>query len=470
MRLYYCGGEVASHVKLLEEQGISTIALSYVGLTRRVKFARPWVIAEKFRDATEILLDSGAYSLNKPDSKIDETEATELAVRYMAFASQNLDRVAGVIEFDALILGDDFLAGMREDFYDGLGDKFIPVWHSLSGLGELNRLAEKYSRVGILQDALDDEDYDAALRSLAGGGTRLHGIGMTRMKSLRQLPWDSVSSTSWISPIAYGDVIIFKENKLHRYPRTRRDKALKEHAAFLQDEGFDVPAIEQGGTMEMLRLSAWSWSRYVDWINAADPARDEGNPGGTSRAGEMQTYQPPRKRETVLLPVLGIHAAGSSDGETTEDTLSAAPDGSFLACSSCYIRNECPEYEPGASCKFRIPVLVESANQLRALLNTVIQIQTQRVLTMTMMEQAKGGYADASTGAEIDRLGRLVKLRTEAEKSSFTMTVTATGDAAKTGYISSLLGKDAGDRLTALPEPVSAQQVMNGTVQGQVVP
>ena len=149
--------------------------------------------------------------------------------------------------------------------------------------------------------------------------------------------------------------------------------------------------------------------------------------------------------------------------------LAAAPDGSFLACSSCYIRNECPEYEPGASCKFRIPVLVETASQLRAVLNTVIQVQTQRVMTMTMMEQAKGGYADANTGSEIDRLGRLIKLRTEAEKSSITLSVTATGDAAKTGYISSLLGKDAGDRLTALPEPVSPDKVMNGTVQGQVI-
>ena len=105
------------------------------------------MIAEKFRDTTEVLLDSGAYTLNKPDSKIDEAEATELAVRYMAFASQNIDRVSGVIEFDALSLGDDFLRGMREDFYDGLGDKFIPVWHSLTGLEELHRLAGTYKRV-----------------------------------------------------------------------------------------------------------------------------------------------------------------------------------------------------------------------------------------------------------------------------------------------------------------------------------
>lgn len=470
MKLYFAGGEVDSHRRLLEDNGHHTIAMSYVGLSRRVKFRKPWVVADRYHPSTEILLDSGAYSLNKDDSQATEEQAMALAINYMTFVRQNIDRLAGVTEFDALILGDQWISATREDFYADLGDKFIPIWHSLTGLPELHRLAAEYGRVGILQDDTDDEDHEAALTQLAADGIRLHGVGMTRMRAMRQIAWDSVSSTSWLSPIQYGDLIIFDANRLHRYPRTRREHGLKAYSAKLGTEGFDVAAITAGDSSELLRLSAWSWAQYVSWINDTRPPE---RPQDSAEGAALQL--PPRPREPVMLPLIGLteHDLGSGqDGEPRPpaEQLLTASTGTLMRCSTCYIRRECPEFEDGAACKFSIPVFVESGNQLRAVLNTIIRIQTQRTLVMTMMEQAKGGYADASTGAEIDRLARLVKLRNDAERASFTLSVTASGPpGSQAGYLSGLFGKDAGDRATALAEPIPAAEILGTIVDAEVV-
>lgn len=464
-----------SHTRLLEENGHRTIAMSYYGLSRRVKFARPWIAAEKFGPSTEVLLDAGGYTFNRQDSKATEQQAMATAINYMTFVRSNADRFAGITEFDALILGEDWLKGSREDFYDELGDRFIPVWHSLTGTAELQRLADTYGRVGILQDDTDDEDHEAMLTQLATDGIRLHGMGMTRMRAMRQIAWDSVTSTSWLSPIQYGDLIIWDANKLHRYPRTRREHGLKAYSAKLAAGGFDVDAIAAGNSTELLRLSAWSWSSYIGWINDARPAGLTDGPGRASElAAPGSSLARPEPRDRVLLPLIGITASGTGDADSGEDQpqeqLLGASSRTLMRCGTCYIRRECPEAAEGASCAYEIPVQVESGNQLRAVLNTIIRIQTQRTLVMTMMEQAKGGYADANTGAEIDRLGRLVKLRNDAEKSSFSFTVSASGPAAQqAGYLSGLFGKEAGERATALAEPLPAAEILEAVVDAEVV-
>src|SRR5581483_11480925 len=173
MKLYFAGGEVGSHRRLLEDNGHRTIAMSYVGLSRRNKFTKPWIADGQFAPSTEILLDSGAFSLNKDDARVTEQQAIALSINYRVFIQNNPDRFSGITEFDALILGDDWLKGSREDFYDGLPDgTFIPVWHSMSGLDELHRLAGAYGRVGVVQDDLDDEDHEAALGQLAADGVK----------------------------------------------------------------------------------------------------------------------------------------------------------------------------------------------------------------------------------------------------------------------------------------------------------
>jgi hypothetical protein len=70
----------------------------------------------------------------------------------------------------------------REDFYEDLPeDKFLPIWHSEWGVDELDKLAQRYKRVGVTQTDLDGRNLTPVLNEITRKyGTLLHGVAMTK--------------------------------------------------------------------------------------------------------------------------------------------------------------------------------------------------------------------------------------------------------------------------------------------------
>jgi len=58
-------------------------------------------------------------------------------------------------------------------------------------------------------------------------------------------------------------------------------------------------------------------------------------------------------------------------------------------------------------------------------MDSMVEMQAQRVLFMKMAEDAEGGYADPNLSGEIDRLGKLIKTKHDMEQEGFSLTVTA---------------------------------------------
>lgn len=482
MRLYFGGAEVPSHRKLLAEEGIEHVALSYFGLRRRTKFSRPWIIAEKFPDTQSIFLDSGAYTVNSADEeKYSVGELKDISAHYMSFVMDNIDRLTMVSEFDALALGEDWIEAMREDFYDDLpADRFMPIWHpEIGGLDSLDRLAQRYERVGIPQTALDGRNLDNTLNNLVQQyGVKLHGIAMTKPDVMSDIRFDSVASTSWLSPSQYGDTIVWTGKELKRYPKKYKEDARKRHRTLFEQNGFDAEAIENDDTREILRLSLWSWSQQVEFLtnrvttSPKTPTGEITQVGGgvvDTSTGEMHNspvdVEALRNRPRTLLPVLSnlttTETVVNEDGTSEEVTepLVAIRSSSMRQCSSCFLAKKCPAFVEGANCAYDIPVVVKTKTQMAALQNSLIEMQTQRVLFAKMAEDMEGGYPDKNLSSEIDRLQKLVKTKAELEEDSFTLKVEAK-ERGKAGMISRLFGNDAGEAARALPAPVSADSVM----------
>src|SRR4051812_26574265 len=107
MRIYFSGAEINSHLNLLKEAGAQHVALSYMGLRRRQKFSKPWLVKDRFDPNMSVFLDSGAYTLNKPDVDVNKDELLEIYEHYRDFVNANLDHVDLVSEFDVLALDRD---------------------------------------------------------------------------------------------------------------------------------------------------------------------------------------------------------------------------------------------------------------------------------------------------------------------------------------------------------------------------
>jgi hypothetical protein len=412
MIIYFGGAEVPSHRKLLDDNHVTDVYMSFTGLKRRSN--KPWLISENFPDYMNVMVDSGAYTFNKGVGvDLDEETVRDSATSYEEFIALNAGRICAFTEFDAIVLGLDWIEARRVDYYNAFGDKFVPVWHADAGLAELHRLSDVYGRVGILQTALGDRDLVPVLNSLAERGTQLHGLGMTKKDPMREVSWASVGSTSWLSPMKYGDTFVWTGFDLKRYTKPMKEKCRKQHRTLFENNGMDAARIAADDSTEVAKLSLWSWGHFRDYINQHSTTNS-----GVIDPLEITRLTEPRKRtEHGLLP-----------GLTFDDTELQATADSSRRCDTCFLKKVCPKFEPGAECYYQLPIVVKTPDDIKTIENVLISIQTQRVAFARVAEDMEGGFPDPNVSNEIDRLSRLIKMQRDGTMSKFSMVVSASGD------------------------------------------
>lgn len=416
MKLYFGGSEVKMWRDLLAEEKIDNVALSYVGLLRRnkgnVQITTDWSISGHYPDNQNIFLDSGAFTLNKEDSDYTIDDANELAVNYMNFVTKNIDRVSLVSEFDAQILGRGIIEELRKSFYDNLPiDKFMPIWHAEYGVEELERLCSTYAIVGIPTTDIGDKSLIPLLNGYVNRyGVRLHGVAITGRKLLKEVKWDSVASMSWLSPTRFGDTIIWVGNELKRYPKAYKERARKQHGEYLKRHNFDLDKIQNEDGKEILRLSLWSWSRFIENLDkrVTMTARKENDNSAESGYLSVDTHRA-EKRNDHLLPAIPETSAFEIALRGSEGS-------------------------------------AKTIEQRKVLLSALIDMQGQRVLELKKLEDQEGGFADINLSSELDRLVRFVKTQNEMEKQSFSLKIEASAPAGE-GFMSSMFGSNVGEKL-----------------------
>jgi hypothetical protein len=479
MRLFFGGAEIAGWAELLAQANVPDISLSFVGLSRRK--SGNWLLTEHYPDNQNMFIDSGAYTFNKPGSTSTREEAELLAEAYMKFVASNLDRAEMVSEFDAQILGRDYIERLRGEFWDDIGDKFMPIWHADYGMEELERLASTYKRVGIIQTDVDGRDIAPVLNGLVSRyGVLLHGVALTHMGLMRSIKWDSVGSTSWLSPSQFGDTFVWTGRELKRYPMKYKEQARKRHRVLFDREGFDAQKIADDDRTEVLKLSVWSWMQLINDINRHGSVVTQGpekwfeeneqtDPGAVDTlafGNRNDELLPPR--ELKLLPIMGFtFGTATEEDENGEQTTREVPlfeprSSSLRMCDSCFLKGKCPGFEPHRNCAYDIPIVVHTPEQLRALYDGLVAMQAQRVLFMQMAEQIEGGYADPNLSSEMDRLQRLIKQKQESEREGFTLKVEAS-EVGRTGYFSKMFGNEAGQKLNPPGPAMQADHIIQGT-------
>lgn len=490
---YPAGAEIPGWRKLLHDNGARHMALSFIGLTRRIKDPAAWRIADKFPSDVGVLLESGAFTINKnPHNHDIET----LYQRYLAFTAANAEAVDLVTDFDVDIWDAERRDAVRIALNDISVGKFLPVWHLDEGLDVLQDLAATYHRVGVSQTALDGRDLTPLLSRLARDGVHLHGVAMTQMHAMRAIPWTSVASSSWLSPAQYGDTIVWTgRGELKRYPRRYQDQARKRHRTLFRREGFDSEAIERGDSTELLRLSIWSWTQFVDHINRGGVTPPPEPHTGPNAEVDQPTVSPPpsqtrnsnprrpgdnrprTRRDRATLP--GARIITKTIKEVDDDGVRRDRDIPLVGisgetnrvCDSCFLAGKCPSYEPEATCAYDLPVEARTRDQLGRIQEAIIEMQVQRTFFARFSEELEGGYPDPNVGTEIDRLQKMLKAKSEMDAEGFTLTVKAQSrNSAETGMFGRIFGSDASQAARAI-EPVRTEDVAAdlGIIDAEIV-
>ena len=491
MGLIFSGTEVGSNRTLLAGQGITHMGLNYWGLRKRgLPKTKIWLISEHFDSNTKVYIESGASQADK--AGLSKQELINLAADYQEFLVNNADRAEAFLEFDSQILGKPWIEQQRPFFSND--PKLWVIWHQEYGIQNLKELSEQFQTVAIPNEEIE------SVTNLAGitrayerqYGTKYHAIGCAKPDNLRQIPFATASTLSWLSPMRRGETIVWDGTKLVRYPKKMKDQARPRYKAIVEGAGLDYSEFINDSTLEATRVAVWSYLQLEKSMDKKRPdlhiieggKKEEvsdnndtplmsglmelgeylsDNSGVEGRKVERSGVVPRAPEEMQNLPVFGFNVKTVVEtDENGRDVLKDVPviqtqSGSIRQCNTCFVAANCPAFKPDNSCAFNLPVEVKTKEQLKALLTAIIEMQGQRVAFMRFAEEMNGGYADPNVSQEIDRLFKLVNQVKEMESNKEFIQITAQRQSAG-GVLSAIFG-DRAQALRELPETLKEDTV-----------
>jgi hypothetical protein len=467
VKLIYLGAEVPSNRTLLESTGATHVGVSFWRLTKRgLPKKSAYLLKNYFDEAFYIYVYPGIPK----DADLTDEELAVFAAEYEEFIANNMDRLNVFSEITGNSTDSEFIRQQRRTSWSQVPPgKFLPVWDARTGYAGLHQMVEEYLDIGIPGEALETETQLAMVTRTLNRkhGTRFHVLGSAKPDNLRQVAAETASTMSWLSPMMNGETIVWDGMKLVRYPKRMKDQARSRYRNTYIKAGLDVDKILEDDPKEVCRLAVWSYQQYearLNGMNNDDFLYDnsEGNEVSTNaetapshidnKVPKVRKVEARSLDEMTNLPVFGYQLETIVDDEGTikDVTNLTSQDMSLRACDTCFVAANCPAFKPANSCAFKLPVSVKTKDQLKSLINAMIEMQGQRVAFMRFAEEMNGGYADPNVSQEIDRLFKLIKTTKELDDSRefIRMTVERQGSA---GVLSSIFG-DKAQMLRELPD------------------
>jgi hypothetical protein len=467
VNIIFLGAETPSNRVLLEEAGATYMGVSYHGLVKRgLPKTKKYLLANYFPANTQIFVHAGLPR----NSKLNGTELEEFAADYEEFVVENIDRITMFSEFDHAALTSDFIQQQRKTVWAQLAPgKFLPIWQSATGINGLKALAADYLDIGLKGEDIEAVTNLANITTSYSNQhmTRFHAVGSAKPDNLRQVKVESASSLAWLSPMMRGETIVWDGRKIVRYPRSMKDQARARYKSTYDQIGLDFDKILDDDPKEISKLAVWSYQQLELRLSMGNPYEeisytndDNEGVGNTENTPSVSVNKPigmrnpePRNAdETVALPVFGYQFKEVVETENGVSVVKEVPVvqsqmSSMRQCNTCYIATNCPAYKQDSMCAFNLPIEVKTKEQLKGLINAVIEMQGQRVAFMRYTEELSGGYADENLSSEIDRLFRILKTVKDLDDSSSFIRMTVEQKNAG-GVMSAIFG----DRAQALKE------------------
>lgn len=496
--IIFDGAEVPSNRILLEAAEARNLGMSYWRLKRRgLPKTKEYFIAERFNNNVEVFVDSGF--IPAAGNKTGAAELEDYAAEYVQFIKNNADRITGATEFYAPSLGAQWQAEHRASFEDLFGDVVWPVWTHEQKSVALFSLAEQYGNVAIPHESIEsDTTLAPRINALINQhGTQFHALATAKPDNLRSIKFETATTLSWLSPMMRGETIVWDGGRLVRYPKKMKDQARIRYRHIVEQAGLDFDKIIGDDSTEITRLAIWSYQQleasmqrsekpYSSDPKLVDNSEFRDDPGNAETLGVdvdnrdlevRKNFNPvPVKRdpsEQVPLPVMGFdYKTIVEQDEHGRDILKEVPvvrssAVSVRQCNTCFVAQTCPAMKADSECSFNFPVEVKTKEQLRSLLNGVIEMQAQRVAFGRFAEEMNGGYADPNTSQEIDRLFKLVKTVKELEDNREFIRITAERQTSG-GILSAVFG-DRAAALRDLPNGGMNADQTNQIIDGQIV-
>ena len=490
--IIFGGVEIPSNRTLLERSGAQNVMLNYWGLRKRgLPKNKAYLIGEHFLPEMRVWVDSGATQADK--ANLSKQELEDYAADYEEFIALNYDRIEGWVEFDSQVMGLPWIVQQRAAFEND--DKMWVVWHETYSTAILQQWAQQYLNIALPGAAIEAVTSLSALTRSLGAKypVNFHGLAVAKPDNLRQIPFTTTSTLSWLSPMRHGETIIWDGTKLARYPKKMKDQARKRYQRIVFQAGLDYSKFVGDDTLEATKVAVWSYLQLEAKMDKEKPnlkvvkgglppinemlsdnsddtlytgLMEMGGYPSNNSGSEMRKHEPAEvierdPSEVVSMPVLGYQVKTVVENENGIDVLKDVAvvnsnSTSLRQCDTCFVAANCPAFKPQNTCAFSLPIEVKTPEQLKALNTALLEMQAQRVMFMRFAEELNGGYADPNVSQEIDRYQKMLKNMKELDEQKEFIQIT--GSRSSSGGVLSAIFGDKVSAMKERQEPISEEK------------
>jgi hypothetical protein len=485
MNIIYLGAEVPSNRKILEACHVKNVGISFWRLKQRgLPKTKEYLIKNYFPEYMNVYVYPGLPY----NQELNPVELEEFAADYEHFVAVNIDRIFAFTDFHNVYLPKGLLGQQRAIVFDG-EEKFWPIYTKAVNYAELLEFAQKYPHIAVDGDLVDsDPSIAAKIKAVSSQfGTEFHALSYARPDALRGALWTTVSTMSWLSPMMRGETIVWDGNQILRYPARMKEQARPRYKAVCERAGLNFDKILEDDNVEVCRLAVWSYDQFETRFNMISGSGNDdlfnnlpelGMQVSTetphsdidNRGSGVRKLKPRNPAEMTTLPVFGVQVETIIEKDIDgRDVIKDVPvlssnATSLRMCNTCFVAANCPAFKPDNMCAFNLPVEIKTKDQLKALLNAIIEMQGQRVAFARFSEELNGGYPDPNVGQEMDRLFKMLESIKKLEESSSFVKMTLESKGSSSGVLSSLFGERA-QVLRELPDGGYSETVTDAIIQ-----
>lgn len=420
---------------LFDDPPHMAVSISYKGLMARRLGAS--YVQETLDMGFSVVMEAGVSGL-----PLTAETAAETAREYYEFVADLPNHVVAV-EFEH----PSATFGQTGD----PNERIIPLWNG----DDPKWLAEILREQGSVAMAYDgDARVPAVLRKNAADHSVLLALGQADLAEAKKAGFNMAMTTAWVAPAKYGEISIWDGSKFHRHNSADKPKALAKYSAAITKAGLDMDLLTRGDARELNRLAAYSFLRWSQSLDTSHKSEEsEGGklvmlPSVSTKSAEKAVT---RTRVTAPLPIFerdeieGLEEDESGIASIQKRSVMRASSETVRVCDSCYLASTCPAYEPGSSCAFNFPVEVRTDAQVKALLNSMMELQAARVAFARFAEEVNGGQPDLVVGQEMDRLFRMAEKmkKVDEKRERLSVTVESESSGGGTGVLSRIFGERA---------------------------
>jgi hypothetical protein len=181
----------------------------------------------------DYLLDSGAFTfIMSKKVSVDIDSYTDAYIDFI-----NHHRIEKFFEMDVdAVFGYDKVRKLRNKIEAKTGRQSIPVFHMNRGLEDWKAMTRDYQyiSIGIAGKDVGWGDYNAFysfVMSAKENDCKVHGLGITGMKSLERVPFYSVDSSGWTTGNRYKSIFVFDGKKVTNMKVDLTKKRIHDHRA-----------------------------------------------------------------------------------------------------------------------------------------------------------------------------------------------------------------------------------------------